>query len=131
MDLRITINLTGGCLEELGLEAFCQTQHFDRPMDTGLGGLYRVKLVMDGLCRTGQVVDLVDLHIEGIGNVMTHELEMMVVEQRLYIVLRPGEEVVHAEDGVTLVQQPVAEVGTQKAGAASNKNAFSLESWHS
>ena len=48
VDLRITINLTGGCLEDLGLEAFCRTQHIDRPMDTGLGGLYRVKLVMDG-----------------------------------------------------------------------------------
>ena len=55
---------------------------------------------------------------------MTHELEMMVVEQRPYIVLCPGEEVVHTEDIVTVVQQPVAEVGALKAGAASNENAF-------
>ena len=131
VDLRITIDLTGGGLEDLGLDAFCQTQHIDRPMDTGLGGLHRVELVMDGRGRTGQVVDLVHLHVEGIGNVMTHELEVMVVEQRHDIVLCPGEEVVHTEDVVTLVQQPVAEVGTQKAGAAGDENAFSLESWHS
>ena len=58
---------------------------------------------------------------------MTHELEMMVVEQRLYIVPCPGEEVVHTEDVVTFVQQPVAEVGAEKAGAAGYENTFSLE----
>lgn len=103
VDLRITINLTGGCLEYLRLDTFGQAQHVDGAMDTGLGSLYRVKLVMDGRCRTGQVVNLVHLHIEGIGNVMTHELEVMVVEQRHDIVPCSGEKVVYTEDVVTLV----------------------------
>ena len=59
---------------------------------------------MDGRCRTGQVVDIVPIHVQRIGNAMTHELEMMVVEQRLYIVLCPGEEVVYTQDVVTIVQ---------------------------
>ena len=131
VDLRITIDLTGGCLEDLGLDAFGQAQHVDGAMDTGLRGLYRVKLVMNGRCRPGQVVDLVHLHVEGIGDIMTHELEMMVVEQRHYIVPCSSEKVVDTEDVVTLVQQPVAEVGAQKAGAAGYENTFSLEIWHS
>lgn len=72
MDLRITIDLTRGCLKYLGLDAFYQSQHIDRSMDAGLGGLNRVKLVVDRRCRTGQVADLIALHVQRIRNVVTH-----------------------------------------------------------
>ena len=36
-----------------------------------------------------------------------------------------GKKVVHAQDFVVIVQQPLAEVGTEKTGPASNQNAFS------
>ena len=104
VDLRVAIHLAGGCLENPRLDAFCQAQHVDGAVHTGLGGLYRVKLIMDGRRRAGQVVNLVHLHIEGIGNIMTHEFEVVIVEQRQDIVSCPSEEIVYTEDIMTFVQ---------------------------
>ena len=130
VDLRIAIDLAGGGLEDLGLDAFGQAQHVDGPMDTGLGGLYRIELIMDGRGRTGQVIDLVHLHVEREGNVVAHEFEVRIVQQCQDVVLGPGEEVVHTQDVVTFVQESFAEVGAEKTGAAGDKDAFSLKIWH-
>ena len=59
VDLWVAIDLAGGGLEDLGLGALGQAEHVDGAVDAGLGGLRRVKLVVNGRCRARQVVDLV------------------------------------------------------------------------
>jgi hypothetical protein len=48
------------------LEDFCfhplgQAKHVDGAVNAGLGCLHRVALIMDGRCRTSEIVNLVDL----------------------------------------------------------------------
>jgi hypothetical protein len=33
-------------------------------MDRGLSGLHRIKLIVDGGCGTGEVIDFLNLHIK-------------------------------------------------------------------
>jgi hypothetical protein len=75
-----------------------------------LGGLNRVTLVMDGRGRTGQVVDLVHLHIKREGDVVTHQLEARIGAQMLHIVLGAAVEIVDTKHMATLIKQPLAQV---------------------
>jgi hypothetical protein len=95
-----------------------QAQHVDGAVHAGLGGLHRVELVVDRRGRAGQVVDLVDLHVEREGDVVAHQLEVRVAEQVDDVVLGAGEEVVHAEHVVAVGDQALAEVRAEEAGAA-------------
>ena len=124
MDRGVAIDLGGGGLEDPGAQAFGQAQHVDGAVHTGLGGLNRVVLVVDGAGGAGQVVDLVDLHVKREGDVVAHELEAGVVEQVRDVVLGAGEEVVGAEHVVPLLQQAVAEVAAQEPGAAGDEDAL-------
>ena len=56
---------------------------------------------------------------------MADELEMRVVEQVLDVVLGAGEEVVDAEHVVAALQQPLAQMRAEEAGAAGDEGAFS------
>ena len=68
------------------------------PMHAGLGRLHRIVLVMHRRGRAGQIVDLVDLHIERKGHVVPHQLEAWVVEQMRDVGASAGEEIVDAQD---------------------------------
>ena len=122
MDLRITIDLRGGCLEYPCAGALREAQHIDRAVDRGLGGLYGVVLVMDRARRAREVIDLVHLEVQGKRHVVTDELKPVVIKQVADVVLGASEEVVDADDLVALTQQPVTQVGAQKPGAAGHHN---------
>jgi hypothetical protein len=47
---------------------------------------------------TGEIVNFVDLDKERKGDVVTDQLEMLVIEQRLYIPTCAGKEVIDTED---------------------------------
>lgn len=98
-------------------------------MHAGLGGLHWVELVMNGRCRTGQVVDLVHLDVEREGHIVAHELKVRMIEQMDNVVLGAGEEIIEADDVMAIVQQAFAEMGSEKAGAASDQNCFSHNSY--
>ena len=59
---------------------------------------------------------------------MAHQLEARVPEQMRDVVLVAGEEVVDAEHVVAFVDQPVAEMRAEKAGAAGDENSLH-EKW--
>ena len=92
-------------------------------MQTGLGGLHRIVLVMNGRCRARQVVDLIHFDIEREGHIVAHQLEVRVIEQMGDVVLDAGEEIVKADDVVTVVQQALAEMRAEEAGAAGDERA--------
>ena len=124
MNLGITIDLTGGGLKNSRACAFGKPQHVDGAVNAGLGGLHGIVLVMNGRGRTGQIIYLVHFHIERKGHVMAHQFEMGVGEEMLYIVLGAGEEVVHAEHVIAVVQQPLAQVGSKESRPTRNQNPF-------
>ena len=104
MDRRVAVNLAGRCLEDLASQALGKAQHVDRAVHRRLGRLHRIVLVMDRGGRAGQIVDLIDLQIERKGHVVADELEPGVAEQMLDILLRSCEQVVDANDLVTVRQ---------------------------
>ena len=114
---RIAVEFRRGGLHELGSYPLGQAQHIDRPVHRGLGGLHRIELVMDGRGRTGQVINLVHLHIERKCDVVAQELKPGTLHQVVDILLVPGKAVFHANDFMPLSEQPLAEMGARKTGS--------------
>ena len=59
---------------------------------------------MDGRCRTGQIIHLVDLGIIGIDYIVTHQLKMVVADERPDVFLAACEKVVEAYHIISLIQ---------------------------
>jgi hypothetical protein len=67
-------------------------------MDIDLCRLYRIILVVDGGGRAGEVVDFVNFHIEGKGDVMAEEFKIGAVEEMGDISLSPSVKIIHTEN---------------------------------
>src|SRR5207302_10145238 len=65
-----------------------------------------------------------DLEREAIADVVTHELEVVAVEQPIEIGAATGEEVVEADDLVAVREEPLAQVRAKKTRAARHESAF-------
>jgi len=115
MHLGVAVDFARGCLEDAGADALGKPQHVGRPVDAGLDGLHGIVLVVDGGSGAGEVVDLVHLHVERKCDVVAHELEAPVVQQILDVGPGGGEEVVHAEDFMPLLQKAFAQMGAEEA----------------
>jgi len=81
---------------------------------------------MDRRGGTSEVVDLVHLQIDRLGNIVADELEVGMADQMADIVLVAGKEIVQTQNVVTLGKEPVAEVGAQKTRAAGDQYSFHL-----
>ena len=55
-------------------------------------------------------------------HVVAHDLEIGAAQKVSDVVLGAGEEVVHAQDVVAVLEESFAEVGAEEAGAAGDKN---------
>ena len=122
MDRGVAVHLAGAGLKDPGVHALGQTEHVDRAHHRRLGRLDRVKLVVRRRGGAGQVVDLVDLELERVDHVVAHQLEVGAAVEVGNVALAAGKKVIEANDVVAVFEQAVAEVGTQKAGAAGDKN---------
>jgi len=130
MHFRVAVNLAGRRLQDLRLGALRQSQHVDRAVNAGLGGLHGVELVVDRRGRAREVVDLVDLEIQRKRHVVADHLEVRVRVERGEVVARAREEVVDADDVVAPLEQALAQVGAEEPGAAGDQNAFTHEIAH-
>ncbi len=119
----VAVHLGGGGLEDTGLHALGETEAVDRPDHGGLHGLDGVVLVVQGRCGTGQIVDAVDLELEGVDDVMAHQFKAGIALEVLDVGLATGEEVVETDDFVTLTDQAVTEVGSEESGSTGDENA--------
>jgi hypothetical protein len=81
-------------------------------------------LVVDRRCRTGEVVDLVDLDIERKADVVPQELEAWVQVQVVEVALGRRKQIVDADHLMALSEQPVDEVRAEESGPARYENAF-------
>ena len=55
---------------------------------------------------------------------MAHDLEFAVVEERIHVRARAGEEIIDAKHLATLIEQDSAEMRAQEPGAAGNQYAL-------
>jgi hypothetical protein len=120
----VPIHLTGGCLEDASAAATREAKHIDRTVDTDLRRLHRIKLVMNGAGRAGEIENLVDFNIERMGHVVTHHLEISVVEKMSNIAACSGVVVVNAEHFAVGSKQPFTKKAAEKTGRSGHEDAF-------
>jgi hypothetical protein len=118
---RVAVDLAGGCLKNAGADALGQAQHIDRTVHAGLGGLYRIVLVMHWRGGAGQIEDPIDFDVERKGYVMTHQLKPMVVHQLVDVAFAAGIEIVYTQDVFAALNQPVAQMRPKESGATGNE----------
>jgi hypothetical protein len=105
-------------LQNLGAQPFGETEHVDSAMDAGLRGLVHRR------SRTGEIVDLVDFHVERESHVVTHQFEALVADDMRDVTLGAGEEIVDADEIGAALQQALAQMRAEKTGPAGHENAF-------
>lgn len=76
--------------------------------------------------RAGEVVDAVNLSLEGVNDIVTEELETRVAEEVSDVGFAPGKEVVHAKDIMTFIEKAFAEMGAEETGPAGDEYSHSL-----
>ncbi len=124
VDRRVAVDLAGGSLEDAGVAPFGHPKGVDSPHDGGLHGLDGVVLVVTRGGWAGEVVDFVDFEPDRVGDIVTDEVEVVVLEQVLDIGLLGSEEVIETDDIVPLAEEAFAEMRSEEARAARNKYPF-------
>jgi hypothetical protein len=85
---------------------------------------------MDGTCWTGEIHDQIDFGEIGLDDIMTHELELRMVDQMSNVVLVPGMKVIETDDLPSHAKISIAEMATEKACSTSDQDTFSSGSSH-
>ena len=124
MDVGIAIDFRSRGLENLGAQPLGEPEHVDGAVHARLGGLHGIMLVVNGRCRAGEIVDLVDLDIERESNVVTYQLEPLSADEMGDVALGAGEEIIDADDVRAPLQQALAQMRAEEAGAAGHENTF-------
>jgi hypothetical protein len=122
MNVGITVDLRGGSLKDTSLNPLGETKAVDGSDHGGLHRLDGIILVVRGRCGTRKVIDTVYLELEGINHIMANEFKAGITHKMLDIGLAPGKEIVEADDFMPLFDEPVAKMGTEKSGSASNED---------
>jgi hypothetical protein len=114
----IAVDLARRSLQNAASKPFGEAEHVDCAMNRRLGRLNRIVLVVNWRSRTGEIVNLIALDVERKCHIVTHEFETRVRMKVLQIPLCASEQIVDTEHLVTLLQQPINEMGSKKAGAS-------------
>ena len=81
MDHGISVYFAGGGLEDSGFAPFGEAQHIQSSQHGGFHCVDGVKLIMGRRGGAGQVVDLVNFHDIGNGNVMAYYFKSGIIRQ--------------------------------------------------
>ena len=63
---------------------------------------------MNGGCRTGEVVDPVNLHFEGVHHIMPHNFKILIIKQMSDIFPATGKEIIQANYFLALLDKTLA-----------------------
>ena len=88
----------------------CQIKHIDGAKDRCLVGLDRVGLVLGWRCRTGEVIDFIDLEVDWLRHVVVDKFETLVTVEVCDVFVVPRREVIDANHTTTVSNQTVAQV---------------------
>jgi hypothetical protein len=75
--------------------------------------------------RTGKVVDLVNLDIYRIGYIVPHKFKIRVAQKVNDVLFAARVEIVYAEHVLLILEEPFAQMRSQKAGSAGDRTSFS------
>src|SRR6185369_13129140 len=107
VDQRIAIHFRRRRLQNPRAHTLREAKHIDRAHYIRLHCLYRVVLVVHRRRGTREVIDLIDFEEYRLGDVMTQQLEALIIEQVKDIFAPAGEEIIEAEHLVTFVDEPL------------------------
>jgi len=108
MNRGISIYFTGGCLQYFRFDPFCQAKHVDCSHHRCFNSFDGIVLIMYGRRRTGQVVDLIYLHIVGSCNIVSDQFKIWVFKQVGNVCFGSGEEIIQAEYFIPFLKQSLA-----------------------
>jgi hypothetical protein len=120
---RIAIPFRGRSLQDSGAQPLGEAEHVEGAQYARLGRLDGGGLVRRGACGAGEIVNLVDLDVQGRRDVVALELEGGMVEQVAQVAAGARLKVVDAEDVTSRVEQPAAQMRTNEARATGDENA--------
>jgi hypothetical protein len=103
----IAINLACRSLQNSTFQPLGKAQHIYRAVYRRFRGLHRIVLVLDGRCWAGQVVDFVNFDIQGKSDVVAQKFKARVCMQMFNVVLGSREEIVHADNLMTIGEQSI------------------------
>ena len=75
-------------------------------------------------CRTSEVVNLVYLGMERLGNIVPDQFEPWIAHQMNNIPLGTCKEIIQAENLIALVNQTAAKMGSDKSGPSGNEDSL-------
>jgi hypothetical protein len=81
---------------------------------------------MNGRCRTSQIINLVNLDIEGKTDVVPQDLKIRFLNKMGDVCLPASIEIVYADHLMPFRKKSLAKVRTQKAGTTGHQNPLSL-----
>jgi hypothetical protein len=122
----IAIYLAGRGLEDSRLNPFCKAQHVDGAHYARFNRLYWIVLIMNGRCRAGQTVDLVDLEHYWLRNIVADQFKILIVAKMSDVLLSAGKKVVKAHYLISIIQKPFAKMRTDEPGTARNKDSHNI-----
>jgi len=123
VDGGIAIDFGGAGLEHAGLGALGEAEAVDGSHDRGFDRLDGIVLVMRRGGGAGEVVDLIDLELEGVDDVVTDQFERGMADEVEDVAFAAGEKVVEADDFVAFMEKPLAEVGAKESRTTGDQNA--------
>ncbi len=97
--------------------AFGESHDVDHADRRGLDRLDWVELIRLRRCGAREVEDSIGFDIQRMHDVMSNQLKPWMADQMANVVLRPGEEVVDANDFVTPFNQSIAKMTSKKPSA--------------
>merc|ERR1711957_349122 len=106
MHVWIAINFAGAGKEHPRMDAFGEAQHVQGAHGARFDRLDGVVLVMRRRRRARQVIDLINLHHDGLDDVVSDQLEVRVVRPVGHVLLLAGEEIVNDGDVVAFHHDP-------------------------
>lgn len=107
VDGGVPIDLTGGRLQDPGIDPLGQTQHVNGTHDIGLDGLDRIVLIVDGRCRTGQVIYLIHFQEYGMDQVVPDQFKIGLSHEVPDVAFGPREEIIETKHVMAGINQTV------------------------
>ena len=90
----------------------------------GIRRLHRIFLVVNRGSGTGEIIDLVDLGPEWLGDVMEYKSESRILLEIVDIRFISGEEVVETDDFISFIKESSTEMTSDKSGSAGDENFY-------
>ena len=128
--LRISIHLARRGPQDRRLTSLSKAEHVYRPVDTGLNRSHRVVLIVDGRCRAGEVEDLINFNVKRERDVVAYQLEFRLPDKMRDVSSSSRTEIVHAQDLVSFVEEPIARGRAEKACATCYEHPYAIRISH-